>query len=339
MSSSALLESPTLTQLTTPQNSTNSSSNSYILSIANLPSYYATSASAPSNVIDLFDKHTLRGVNTLPGHETATTSLRSVDTFLGNASPVLISSGKDGSVKVWDARTAECGLKRWGLVVAGTELQGEDALILYWDPRKPNAPIRTHSSTHSDDITVLAFDKTSSSASSSNLLLSASSDGLLSLSNPEEDDEDEAVLQVGNMGCSISQAGWIDASVGKARVWAASDMETFATWSDEMDQLMSLDIREPSVHTNRTWVTDYLITCHSTSTSRPNPAVFVGSNEGDAALLSNMNPSVSDAPWFLHILWTNNHVGIVRSLLWDEQNQVIVTGGEDSKLNLWACPP
>ena len=67
----------------------------------------------------------------------------------------------------------------------------------------------------------------------------------------------------------------------------------------------------------------------------PNPSIFTGSNEsgilnlrnqhflmvsyrGDIALLSNMNISVPDAPWCLHKLWTHGHVGIVRSLLWDE---------------------
>jgi hypothetical protein len=77
---------------------------------------------------------------------------------------------------------------------------------------------------------------------------------------------------------------------------------------------------------------------------------------GDVALLSNVNITVPDAPWYLHNLWTNGHVGVVRSLLFDEevrgcflfwywcdqnvtrhlsQNRVIVTGGEDSKINIW----
>jgi WD repeat-containing protein 89 len=94
-------------------------------------------------------------------------------------------------------------------------------------------PIRTHSSTHSDDVTALHFLHSSATASSSKILLSASSDGLISTSNAEEEDEDEAVLHVGNWGCSVSQAGWISVSAG-AQAWAASDMETFSCWSDEV---------------------------------------------------------------------------------------------------------
>jgi WD40 repeat protein len=135
-------------------------------------------------------------------------------------------------------------------VAAGTDLQGDDALILYWDPRNPSAPMRTHSSTHSDDITALHFLHSSSSFSSSSLskiLLSASSDGLVCTSNADKEDEDEAVLHVGNWGCSISQAGWISVSAG-AQAWAASDMETFSCWTDEVGLTFSCSL---STHINR----------------------------------------------------------------------------------------
>lgn len=162
-------------------------------------------------------------------------------------------------------------------VAAGTDLQGDDASILYFDPRNPSAPVRTHSSTHSDDITALHFLQFPRSKT----LLSASSDGLISISNADEDDEDEAVLHVANWGTSVSQAGWISVSAG-ARVWAASDMETFSCWTDELDVLANQDIRKPSVHNvDRTWVTDYLIGCQNSSLEFGSQglSVFVGSNE------------------------------------------------------------
>ena len=65
------------------------------------------------------------------------------------------------------------------------------------------------------------------------IVLSGSSDGLISLSNPEEDDDDEAVLHVANWGCSVSQAGWTTGE-GGTKIWAASDMETFSTWTNEV---------------------------------------------------------------------------------------------------------
>ena len=106
-----LLESPQLQEEIVPHLSANSSSESYILSITSLPSHYAASASAPTNVIDLFDKTTLKGVKTLPGHEMATTSLHTVNNIAGVMNKCLISSGKDGSVKVWDDRTNSHSIK------------------------------------------------------------------------------------------------------------------------------------------------------------------------------------------------------------------------------------
>ncbi|KAJ7590778.1 WD40-repeat-containing domain protein [Mycena floridula] len=332
----ALVESPFLTTSSRPEKQT-SISDSYVLSLASLPAHYAASASSPSNAIHIFDKSTLQHVQSLPGHETAITSLKSIEFQAGHA---LMSSGKDGSIKIWDGRSSShiiemnnqrsllcCDITPDGLTVAaGTELQGDDAVLLYWDPRRPDVPLRTHTATHSDDITVVQFSPT-------NILLSASTDGLLCTSDPSQDDEDEAGLHVGNWGCSISQAGWTPTSSGPG-IWAASDMETFSTWSQELDQLQSLDIRSPSVRNpQQTWVTDYLIACQSTSTSQL--GVFVGSNEGDIALMSNSNLSVAGSPWGLHRLWTNGHVGVVRSLLWDEANNILVSGGEDAKINIW----
>jgi WD40 repeat protein len=304
-----------------------------------MPNFYAASASPPTGLIYLFDKSNLQNVQTLPGHETAITSLRTINTLAGLSRPFLASSGKDGAVKIWDERSGNVSMKMTsagrprsllcfdvsadGLTVAaGTDFQGEDALILYWDPRNPSAPVRTHGSTHSDDITVLHFLHSSSShpsSSESKILLSGSSDGLISTSNADEENEDEAVLHVGNWGCSVSQAGWISVSAG-AQAWAGSDMETFSCWTDELDMLQTQDIRQPSLRNpDRTWVTDYLIGCHnSTQPGSSGLGVFVGSNEGDVALITTSNLSSSTAPWSVNGLWTNGHIGVVRSLLWDE---------------------
>ncbi|KAF8632031.1 hypothetical protein AX17_004974 [Amanita inopinata Kibby_2008] len=340
-----------------PLRSSSTSPKAYVLSLVSLPGQYASSVSAPENKIDILDKSTLKGVQTLPGHEVATTALRAVDGIGGGIKRSLISCGKDGKVILWDNRTNSYGITMTNAgnkqsllcfdvspdgmtVAAGTDLRGEDALIHYWDPRNPSTPLRTHSSTHSDDITTLSF---SPSPSSNNILLSGSSDGLISLSNADEEDEDEAVLQVANWGCSISQAGWIEPATShsdlpnQARIWAASDMETFSTWTNDLDPLLNVDIREPSIHSHgRTWVTDYLITCLPSSTSAPpNLGVFVGSNEGDAALLSHSDLTNAEAPWHIHKQWSNGHAGIVRALLWDEEYKVLVTGGEDAKINVW----
>lgn len=106
-----LLESPQLQEEEVPYLSANPSSGSYVLSIASLPSHYAAATSAPANAIDLFDKTTLKGVQTLPGHEFAITSLHNVDNVAGVLNECLISSGRDGSVKIWDNRLNSHSIK------------------------------------------------------------------------------------------------------------------------------------------------------------------------------------------------------------------------------------
>ena len=103
------------------------------------------------------------------------------------------------------------------------------------DPRQPAAPLRVHSYTHSDDITAVNFLRSPYlGAVSHNILLSISTDGLISTSNPDEADEDEAGLHVGNWGCSIAQAGWVYGRTGSPGIWASSDMETFSAWTGEV---------------------------------------------------------------------------------------------------------
>lgn len=351
----SLVASESLQTFSKPLKSTSAPSKSYVLSLASLPSCYAASTSAPSNTIHLYDTSDLRVIATLGGHEEGVTSLRAVDTVGGKNVRRLISSGRDGTVKVWDERTGSVGIQMQSAgrgrallccdvssdgvtVVAGTDLQGEDALLQYWDPRFPVVPLRSHSSTHSDDITALHFRHERSPGEHKNMLLSVSSDGLVCTSDADEPDEDEAVLHVGNWGCSIAQAGWMSpGSNGSAAAWASSDMETFSVWSNEMDLVQDLDIRSPSIHTPQlTWVTDYLIGCHR---SARDLHLFVGSNEGDIALINSSDLSSAGAPWRTRAVWSTGHVGVVRSHLWDERNNVLLTGGEDSKLNMWPGPP
>lgn len=99
------------------------------------------------------------------------------------------------------------------------------------DRRNPSVPIRIHTSTHSEDIHLLAFHP-----NEPRLLLSGSGDGLLSISNALEDDEDEAIVHMGNWGCSVSRAGW---SLSAEGIWSHSDMETLATWNTEVRSLSS----------------------------------------------------------------------------------------------------
>jgi len=83
----------------------------YVLSLANLPSAYVALASSPSHRINLLDKRSLRRIQTLPGHDIATTSIRVVESLAGFRDGALLSSGRDGSIKVWDDRSGSQAMR------------------------------------------------------------------------------------------------------------------------------------------------------------------------------------------------------------------------------------
>ena len=106
MPDTALVEAHDLLAVPAPPlASTKLPTDAYVLSTAVLPDFYAASTSPPSNAIHLLDKTSLRTIRTLPGHSTATTALRSALFTFSSCRDALISTGKDGTVKIWDDRS------------------------------------------------------------------------------------------------------------------------------------------------------------------------------------------------------------------------------------------
>ena len=106
-----LLESATLVEQTAPLKSSRLPCDAYVLAIASFGSYYAASASAPSHRIYLFDKTSLGTSHSFEGHGEGTTSLRGVDSVAGTNRRVIVSSGRDGVVRVWDDRTGATAIE------------------------------------------------------------------------------------------------------------------------------------------------------------------------------------------------------------------------------------
>ncbi|EJU06347.1 WD40 repeat-like protein [Dacryopinax primogenitus] len=294
---------------------------SYVLSLLPLPSKYAISYSSPLTHIGLLDPLTLHELSLLQGHAAPVTALHA----LGDG---VLSASMDGTVRRWDPREGGCvatlssgkaellsvsAAGDGALVAAGSELVGEDALLYFWDLRT-GKQLHSHSSTHSDDITCLSFHP------SSTTLLSGSTDGLLCLTNPLEAEEDEAVLEVGNWGVSVADAGW-----GEGRVWARSDMETVSVWDQELNLVHDFgDARVPEIEN---WKTDYVVQC---SLEEEDMVLLAGSNEGSFAQI-RANPQ----GWILDRTFVGGHEGIVRCVLVDNGEGRMVSGGEDGRVVSW----
>jgi WD40 repeat protein len=107
----SLLESRSFEAISSAIKSTAHSDGSYVLALTSLGDYYVSSASSPSNAIHLFDKSSLQRVQTLQGHDNATTALRTVRGVGGSDRHILLSAGKDGSVISWDERSGAPSIK------------------------------------------------------------------------------------------------------------------------------------------------------------------------------------------------------------------------------------
>ena len=115
----SLLQSATLTEQTGPLRPSSLPCDAYVLAIAAFGSHYAASASAPSHKIYLFDRASLRTSQSFEGHSGGTTSLRAIDSVAGINQRVIISSGRDGAVRVWDDRTGSAAIQSTCSCVAG----------------------------------------------------------------------------------------------------------------------------------------------------------------------------------------------------------------------------
>ncbi|KAK2743783.1 hypothetical protein FQN57_004720 [Myotisia sp. PD_48] len=160
---------------------------------------------------------------------------------------LLATSGRDGTVKFWDTRTSQsksvvtftsgksfpllslaCQANTNSLV-AGTELQKTDALVVFWDIRSHSKPRLEFVESHNDDVTELQFHPTRN-----NVLLSGSTDGLVNIYDTTITNEDDALLQVVKHS-SIHQAGFLD----EKTIYALSHDEIFSIHpltSSEEDQ-------------------------------------------------------------------------------------------------------
>jgi len=321
---------------------------SYVLAAVDHPrseSYaLALALSTPDSAISLRDPSTLTEKRRWTLHKPITQLKCSRD-------GQLTSCGKDGILHQWDERDSkgialtitaphhqpllafDCSANGQ-LIATGCEYQSEEAPILYWDTRSPNHPVRKHSDTHSDDITNLAF----FSHADQEQLFSSSTDGLISLSNPSEGDEDEAVISVANWGTSISKMGFLQEDGHQQYIWCASDMETFSAWSLELDPTCDYgDVRNPRASlpgSSRDWKIDYVVDVLS-SPGLPGGSILLGgTNQGTVGLIEFTQQSRPTTDWHLKSI-LSGHEGVVRSAFWDQNRRVLVTGGEDSKLNTW----
>ncbi|KAK2784918.1 hypothetical protein FQN53_008104 [Emmonsiellopsis sp. PD_33] len=156
----------------------------------------ALAAISSDNSLRLFDRQTLHllpdGVfkDVHPGRGGGVTCVREVHPTVSGGKNLIATSGRDGTVKIWDTRNAK---RDAVLTVTAVQFFPTDSPQLQFHPTR------------------------------SNVLLSGSTDGLVNIYDTTITDEDEALLQVVNHG-SIHHAGFL----GEDAIYALSHDEVFS---------------------------------------------------------------------------------------------------------------
>lgn len=252
------------------------------------------------------------------------------------------SGGRDGLVKCWDTRAKKAGIEiaepkgngfssitsHDHFIAAGTESAKEglgDVSVLIYDTRNSSQPLRSYSESHTDTITQLTFNP-----DVPNILLSGSTDGLISVFDIEQQDEDEALMQVLNPRAAIHCCGFLS----KDEAYALTTDEQFSvykigdkTYADGSSEIKVGDVRDKL---------DCMYVV-GMSGSRQFPVMAIGHNVDQKLSLVSIDPR-NPANFGKPIDLPGAHgEEVVRDLMMLEDNRAL-SCGEDGQVKLWDLP-
>ncbi|KAH8922634.1 hypothetical protein BT69DRAFT_1320061 [Atractiella rhizophila] len=220
----------------------------------------------------------------------------------------------------------------------------EEGVLEVWDARKATVP--THSySIHSGDLTSLAWATLPSIQKVH--LLSGGTDGIVNFIDPSIMDEEDAVLHTVNVGVSVaevvltslgserpSKRRKVDVEgnedEGKGTLTVRTDIESVGSWRFLGDgEEEGFVVKEELKEVRKEGEIDYVV-----SLEVERGRMWVGDNQGN--LKSRRLPWISkktNETWSLPS--GSGHTDIVRTVLYDEQNDICYSGGEDGRIVCW----
>lgn len=189
---------------------------SYILDLTLSPADLIA-ACCSDRAVRLHAKETLRVLGEYQGHTGAVFGVR----FSPSSPDLLFTGSSDGTLRCWDVRQPGSSAVRvfrsdpdhsycsfdvscsGTAVCAGTEQQGDDSFLVFWDSRAAGGLLGVYSESHSDDITTVRFHP-----KQADRLASGSTDGLVNVFDLSLGQEDDALVATCNCDSSSSALCW-----------------------------------------------------------------------------------------------------------------------------------
>ena len=322
------------------------------------------SCALSNRCVQTYDRETLKKVHSIndahAGQITDITHSQIASSGDSTQSPLLVTSGEDGLVKVFDLRTSPSinGKSALQLQLAMAH-KAEEALsvsigyngalaavgsnkgfIHFYDLRLISnhqtlqQPLGSYVDAHTDDVTKVRFQRSNrDSHDTTSILLSASEDGLACTFDTSQPSEELALRSVINVGSPLRDVGFFGPSL--EGLYCLTGSETMSVWHHESAQRIADfgDIRNHLSKLAGGIPVQYLVGC---AWINDELNLLAGNNIGDSVLYK-----VDAGALAVKKIMSGGHKGCIRSFVpvssrnHGIDSTSIITAGEDSRLCEW----
>ncbi|EGC37774.1 hypothetical protein DICPUDRAFT_76622 [Dictyostelium purpureum] len=293
----------------------------YVMDISVTPSLLAAAGS--NFLIKVYDRSNNSIVNILNGHKDRINEIR----FIENTN-TLLSCSEDKTVRIWDCKTGQSTSINQQDEIYSFDLNGEilamgvgSTVVLYNISTKKL--IRKFEESHTQDVTRVRFHPVDK-----NKLISCSVDGLICMYDLEQQDDDDAIIQVINAEDSIGEIGFFGDQY--QYLYSLSHTEKLTLWDLVSGNKIKHFNEIRTVLSERYgYQINYLVTCLYDKSSNQ-LILFAGDFEGTGYVFLVTNDDVIEISKLPSV-----HTDVLRNVYWDKFKSELITSAEDSKIAFW----